>query len=473
MSDAKRQHQGPRTLDRWIDRLLKVPNTIECPVMQILGRDFEPPLFTGSGYIHISSRTRMEFVMHATPRDGGEAFKRLVQAQKNPYSTLEQFRVLATDYNGTEWSGGWTTLHLGEAFANIWHLSGPIYSLSTDVSGHGVASQSGIEVVYDRKLSLPTPMNMVTSVRRGDDEVLWSRGPGTKTIEIAGTEIEFFHAPKADVVWATANTSPLFCHPYAENWVSEPLCLLLGQLVFPRLVARNLGNKKAIIWLRRSPPYSANTVVASILGEAPYAAHDRFWDVYHDILTMVIHARDQSGMPNFEAHPLTRYYHEIAQASGGSHWVLCMTLASVVEGVAKLLFPESERKSDYSRADIEGLERHIKAWKGDSNLRSRILGSLALTKSKGIVQSLNNLLKEGIIDTIHVETWQSVRNQVMHGELVSPWLDEELEQRLHRLIELTHRLSTRYVRTCVSLAEEKAAGSAIAPDPGAPAPGTG
>lgn len=468
MSDSKRQHQAVRTLDSWIDYLLKVPNSIECPVMQILCRDFEPPLFTGSGYIHIRSRTRMDFVMHATPRDGGDAFKRMVQAQRNPYSVRDQFRVLATEYSGTEWNGGWTTLQLGHTSANVWRLSGPINSLMTGVSGRNVASESSVEVVYDTKLRLPTPMNMVTSVRRGSDEVLWSRGPGTKTIDAAGTAIEFFHAPEGDVVWATANTSSLFSHPYAENWISEPLCLLLGQLVFPRLVARNFGNGEAGISLRSSPPHNANTLTASILGEDPYAAHARFWDQYRDILTMVVHARDESGNLNFEAHPLTRYYHEIAQASTGSHWVLCMTLASVAEGVAKLLFPEAERKSDYKLADLQDLKRYINAWKGDVNLRGRIIGSLKQAESKGIVQSLNVLRKEGTIDSVHVETWRSVRNQVMHGHLVSPWIDQELEQRLRRLIELVHRLSAAYVCKCVSLVEEESARSGNASDPTGP-----
>lgn len=166
---------------------------------------------------------------------------------------------------------------------------------------------------------------------------------------------------------------------------------------------------------------------------------------------MVVHARNESGHPNFEAHPLTRYYHEIAQASTGSHWALCLTLASMVEGVAKMLFPDGDRQSDYEPNDIQDLERHIKTWKGDADLRGRILGSLALTKTKGIVQSLKALIGNGAIKAAHIDTWQSVRNQVMHGHLVSPWIDQELDQRLSLLIELAHRLSRAYVHKCISL----------------------
>ena len=167
MSGETQDDQTIRTLDRWTDRLLRIPNTIECPVMQILGRDFEPPLFTGSGHIQIDSRTQMHFVTHATPRAGEEAFKRFVQARNAPYNVLDQFRVLATEYNGTEWNGGWTTLHVGQPNENAWRLSGALNALSTGVSGPWVARESSIEVVFDAKLRLPTPMNMVICYLRG------------------------------------------------------------------------------------------------------------------------------------------------------------------------------------------------------------------------------------------------------------------------------------------------------------------
>lgn len=444
MTEDALPHQNARTLARWT-RLLKVPHTIECPSMQILGRDFEEPLFTGSGQIHIRSRTQMEFTMNATPRDGGEAFKRLVRAQNNPYNIHDQFRLLATQYDGTEWNAGWTTLRMGETLGDTWRLSGPVGSLMTDVSGSFVAPASSIEVVYDSKLRMPLPLNMSTSIRRGDREVLQKSEQGGKTIEVAGTRIDFFVDPELDATWAVAATSADFPHPHAENWVSEPFCLLLGQLVFPRLVARNFGDRAAAVWLRPSPLIKMDTIAASILQEDPLGAHNRFWEVYHQILTMIARARDVDGGRNFEAHPLTNYYHEAIQATRGSNWVWCLTLASIVEGVAKLLTPEAERKSDYAPEDIESLKRHIETWKGDKNLQNRILNSVTLAESKGIVQILKKLKDEGTIDSSHINAWQTVRNQVMHGELVSPGSGQKLEERMRLLTELMHRLSMKYI----------------------------
>src|SRR5690606_22044766 len=121
-----------------------------------------------------------------------------------------------------------------------------------------------------------------------------------------------------------------FPHPHLENWLSEPLNLLLGEIVSPSLHARNFGDGRAFIRFSPSSWGPATTLTANILREDPLGADERFWNLYRDILTVVATAQDSKGHRNFEAHPLTRYYWEIVQARRGSNWVLCMTLASTV-----------------------------------------------------------------------------------------------------------------------------------------------
>src|SRR5690606_10529854 len=115
--------------------------TIECPRIELLGQDHEPPVFIGPGHIRVNSDTSMHFVMHGIPSDGSEAFKRIVQAKRNPYDIRHQFRMNAAGYDGTEWSGGWTTLTLGEEANNVWRLSGTINRLHTGANGFGVAEK--------------------------------------------------------------------------------------------------------------------------------------------------------------------------------------------------------------------------------------------------------------------------------------------------------------------------------------------
>lgn len=435
-----------RTLSRWVDRLLKGPITIECPHIEILGRDHELPVFTGPGHIKIGADTKISFFMHGTPRDRSDAFRRIVEAQENPYETLHQFRVNAIGYDGTEWSGGWTTLTLGEEWGNVWRLCGPIHRLHTDVAGFGVSDRSSVELVYDRPLRLPIPMNMVKTVYRGDKEVLSSRSSGTKTVKVIDTSIEFHCSADQEHVWAVADTSPTFPHLHLENWISEPLNLLLGEVVYPRLRARNFGNGKALIVLSSSSGSAASSLTANILREDPLGAGDRFWTLYRDILTVVAMAKDPSGHSNFEAHPLTQFYWEIIQATKGTNWVLCMTLASVVEGIAKMMFSEAERKSDWPEADIDSLKQAVMNWKGNDDLRSVVINYVGGFKMKGVAKTLKSLVNDGTITTEQIFAWEKIRHTAMHGGMVVPWSDEEQDGRIFSLIELTHRLSTAFIK---------------------------
>lgn len=434
-----------RTLSRWVDRLLKGPITIECPYIEILGRDHEPPVFTGPGHIKIGADKKIHFFMHGTPRESAEAFRRIVDSSSHPYEILYQFRMNAIDYDGTHWSGGWTTLRLGQERGNVWQLSGPIQSLHTDAEGFGVSEMSDVELVFDRSLRLPMPLNMVKTVFRDDVEVFMSRSAGTKTVAVLDTSIEFFVDPEDELVWAIANTSTDLPHLHLENWISEPLNLLLGEVVYPRLRARNLGNGKALIFLQSSSGWPTNSLTANILREDPLGAHERFWSLYQDIFTVLATARDSHGHRNFEAHPLTQYYWEIIQAANGTNWVLCMTLASVVEGIVKMMFSEAERKSDWPEVDIESMKHVVAKWKGNDNLRSAVINYVGGFKTKGVAKTLESLLGDGSITAEQISAWGKIRNSVMHGEMAIPWSDEEQDRRIVNLIELTHRLSEAYI----------------------------
>jgi hypothetical protein len=187
-----------------------------------------------------------------------------------------------------------------------------------------------------------------------------------------------------------------------------------------------------------------DTLAASILQEDPLGAHGKFWEVYGQILTMITRARAKNPELSLEAHPLTRYYHEVIQAARGSNWAWCLALASAIEGVAKLIVPEADRVADYAPSEIASLRAHIEAWTGDDTLRARLLGSLKYAETKGTEQALKGFQDHGVTQK-HLEAWKAVRNKVMHGELVVSWSEEKLELRIRLLAELLHRLSLVYI----------------------------
>ncbi len=154
-----------KTLNYWEGRLTAVPSTIECAEMRLMsGDDHEPPIFVGPGHIDIRSSTAIDFTMFATPADGGDAARRLVRARENPYEVFDQFRLFATDYQGTEWACGWTQPELKGMPKVGWPLTGRLNSLETRASGPWVSTDSGVELVFDRIPQDGQAMLTVTSV---------------------------------------------------------------------------------------------------------------------------------------------------------------------------------------------------------------------------------------------------------------------------------------------------------------------
>lgn len=409
--------------------------------MKMIGGDFEQPIFTGSGRIVIKSSTEIEYRMYATPSDGAVAFKRLVQQQNDPYDAASHFRLFATDIQGTEWACGWTSPQLGEAKTGVWELWGELRSLVTGVSGPWVSKESSVELIFQPEVRVPVDKALVTVTTLDDVEIEYSRRLAKQSVQVLDSEIEFFRTNHGSALWVTAKSSNVLSHPYAENWLSEPLRILLGQLIFPRLVARNFGDGKAQVWLRPSPRRFTDSAIASLVGGNPFETEPNFWIQYAKLLEFVANARDEGGNPNFEPHLITRLYEEIIQATQGSRWVLCLTLASVAEGLAKLLMGPTPLKADFAEKDITALREHTQAWVGDEGLKQRILDEIARAETRTVAKFLGDLRQRGILTAANFSAWKKLRNSVMHGNLVSPYSTKEEDQRILDLADIVHRLT--------------------------------
>lgn len=448
-----------KTLAHWRNRLTAIPCTIECPEVKLFGgHDHQPPIFVGPGRIDILTSTSIEFTMHATPTDTGDAIRRLRSSQENPYETFEQFRLRATDYEGTKWNGGWTSPELKGLPRVVWPLTGHLQSLLTSPKDEWVSKESGVELVFDPPLRLPMDEALVTVATVGGEEVQRKHGAGQQVVPVLGSEIRFFHEPGDDALWVTAKTTKELPHPCAENWLSEPLRVLLGQLVFPRLVARNFGDGSAQVWLRPSPPHLSGTGLASFLGADPRAAREEFWDLYAHYLSLVAGWRDDDGHQLFEANPVTRYYEEIIQATQGSRWVLCFTLASTAEGLARMLLRPDEERSDFQQSDLDELLSHISAWDGNKDLRERIAAEVRRAGQRTIGRYLRDLVQTGVVEHESERAWAGIRHSVAHGNLVIPWATQESDKKLEALAGLVHSLTRELLRRRVEIVEESNAG---------------
>lgn len=436
-----------RTLSSWELRLTAVPNTIECSEMRLLGfADHEPPAFAGPGRINIRSMTSIDFAMFGSATDESDAFRRLVQAGKNPYAVHDQFRLFAIDFDGHEWACGMPTVNPVSSQGGRWLLTGELSFMATHVSGDWVSKEAGVELVFVPKLDLQMEQPMVSITTIAGEEVQTSRESGRQKLQVLGSEITFSYWPESDALYVTASASEELRHPYMDGWLSEPLRILAGQPIYPRLVARNMGDGTAQVWLRSSPSRLKRAGLASFLGKDPAIAGPKFWQAYASLLTLIARARDSNGHQDLEAHRLTRYYDEIIEATQGSRWVLCLTLASSAEGIAREIMRPEERKSDFASKDICALKKVVAAWDGDRGLRERIVSDISKAGQRGIGRFLRDLVERSVVTAEQERAWSAVRNQVMHGNLVSPWGSEDEDQRLMNLAGLVHRLTEELIR---------------------------
>jgi hypothetical protein len=307
-----------------------------------------------------------------------------------------------------------------------------------------------VELIFAPKLDLQMEQSMVSITTIGDEEIQRSHEAGRHTLQLLGSEITFSYWPDSDALHVTASASEGLHHPYMDGWLSEPIRVLTGQPIYPRLVARNMGDGTAQVWLRPSPSRLKHAGLASLLGKDPSISGAKFWQAYASLFILIARAKDRNGHRNFEAHQLTRYYDEIIEATQGSRWVLCLTLASSAEGIARMLMRPEERVSDFDARDIYDLKNAVAAWHGDKGLRERIISDVSKAGLRTIGKFLRDLVERTIVTTEQVRAWSEVRNQVMHGNLVSPWGSEDADQRLLNLAGLVHGLTDELLRRAVS-----------------------
>jgi hypothetical protein len=431
--------RDPRTLDHWRHQFTGTSRTIECRDMRLLGRDEEGDIFTGPGRIVIDERG-IRFFLYGKAADGPSAFRKYLAAGANPYDELEQFRLFATDYRGTAWTGGYTTVDFFADHNRDWPLTGELQGLSTHVSDFWVAKTAGVEMLLTPPVDLPLEEAMVTNTRIGDDHVFWSRGSGRQRLDALGSTITFELDPSEKALWITATASHKLPPTQAELWLAEPLRIMLGALIYPRLIARNFGNGTSSVTFLPAPtkrrPSPFGLMQPFVADSYPGRAAD-FWRLYIDILSMIARTDNQ----NLQYHQVTRLYEELIQTQKSSRWVMSMTLASTIEALAKSVMTETDRRSEYSDKDIAAMEKYFREWKGSKALLGHMLNNLGRAGERSILGFMKRLAREGVLDKDDVSIWRELRNAVMHGELTVPWSTEEGDRHMRQLIALTHALT--------------------------------
>jgi hypothetical protein len=249
----------------------------------------------------------------------------------------------------------------------------------------------------------------------------------------------------------TAESSASLSAPFAEGWLVEPLRILFGQLIYPRLVARNFGNGRAAVWIRQSPPILESARWASLIeGEKRIKNDEEFWQLYLDLLEMIAGARDEKGDPNFEQNKITRIYEEIVLASRGSRWIWALSFASSIEAITRMIMPRDGRPAKAELDAIDVIDGYIDLYRTANNSEDRIkaiaLNAVRRARIVSTIQALRGLHTQGVISKAQLSAWDDVRNSVAHGSLLSPYSDEVEDGKILELSSLMRTLTRELIK---------------------------
>jgi hypothetical protein len=286
-------------------------------------------------------------------------------------------------------------------------------------------------------------------------------------LSVLGTEVTFTLDDEADLLMIHAPGTSQLPVTLTENWLGEPLRVLFGQLIYPRFVARGTGTY-VMNWIRPSPSWSRHADACALWqGDRALIDRDGFWDSFARLLAYIGRARD------FEANTITDFYVEVIQASKGSRWIWALTYASAAEGLVNLIFPRGSRRTDIAAFEIANLEtevdkfkKYIDLWTGDTRLKNPAKAAASHIIETSVAIGLRQLRDDGWVSADQYKAWSTLRNDVMHGRLVSPYSSAEDDKRLLDLSGLLHALTRRIIASV-----DPATGTTSVPPP--PAGGGG
>jgi hypothetical protein len=393
--------------------------------------------------VRIISPSEFTFSLRGTPADVTYAYEEIRRQQDNPYDNLARFRLVGTDSEGLDWSLGWTIprIDIGDT---SWTFDGDLDGLSPNDKSGAISRDSTTEVIFLLARNHPIARTLHKFLLK---HPLQGMVRYEHVMNVLDSTIQFVYDPASNTLSVTAAHSSDLPPTYTENWLGEPLRILFGQLVFPRLVARNLGDGSAIISIRKSPSvvYKANWA-ALWSAESRSADEDAFWTTYAQLLALISKARDKKGQRNFEAHKITRLYEEVILAVHGSRWVWALTFASSVEGLARMLIPTDAKPTTAESEAIATLVTHIDAGPGDPRLKKIAINAIHRTAEITTIRLLRDLKATGVVMDDQLKAWEEIRNSVMHGSLVSPYSSESEDAKLLALAAMLHSLTREILR---------------------------
>ncbi|WP_248465821.1 hypothetical protein [Pectobacterium versatile] len=422
-----------KTLKEW-KYLLQWPNTISCSEMTLVGRDNDVPFAIGKGSFEIIDPHRFKYKLIGSFPNELSSLSRLQEALFNPYDELARFRLIFTDESGRKFNAGWTIPDITQMNSDEWMCQGESDGLSIAISHENIIEHNSTELIY------LFPKNSLAYA------FFSKHCTSSHHIEILGSKIDFEFESSSGLLSVMATTSLELPLTYTENWLGEPLRIMMGDLIYPMLVARNFPDGKSSVFFRR---------MSSLLNLSPWIAlwrseniledNEKFWEMFKKLLNYIATTPDKYGQRYFESNKLTRHYEELIQAGMGSRWVWALTLASTVEALVLEFYPRGMKDNSADIHAINSLSNHIKNWSGNNDLKSAAISAVKRKEQIPVSKALSIMRGKGEVFHEGVEAWNSIRNTVMHGSLISTYSDKEEDEKIINLANLVHCLTKKLI----------------------------
>ncbi len=416
----------------WL-RLMQRPLTIDVPEMVMSGIHPNEDLATGSGVFELVDGEDIKYRMTGMPSDIGRLLRRLRQIDKDIYDEGNFFRVVGSTIDGVDLTGAGTAPSTDTLPDGRWTFEGEAEG-GLWVNGESFGDET------------PNTTEIAIHVQPGTplDECLHRFGGMHRVVDVLGEEVLFQYSRDHEVLRVTVGASGRFPFPWAENWLAEPLRIMFGQLIYPRITARNHSDGSAHVSLRQNPEFLKTTAWIALWSGG--GDETRFWALYADLLAHVVESHVATGNETMDGAKLTRLYEEVVLATRGSRWVWAMVIASSVENLLGELMPADRTNTAVDHAAIEAMSGHIRAWNGDRGLIGTAINALERRRQLTARNILATLKKSGVITKDEFDAWEGLRHSSMHGNPVSRYGSHEADGEMLSLGSLLRKVTLEVIR---------------------------
>jgi hypothetical protein len=242
------------------------------------------------------------------------------------------------------------------------------------------------------------------------------------------------HSFKNSDYW-TISFEIQFYKPFIETRILESLQFICGQHL--ELLGRDVFHNKSrerVLFPRNRNFSSSKFFPPLLLSNYPISYYDKSWKLFVAFLTYILpHEKETFSPLGTEingAIGIGEFFYETS----------ILVLSIRIEGILNVLYPSLGKPNKNQRNKIDTLKKYIENYH-DESLKARLLGSINSMYSSRAKDKLLKLLKYGVINKAHFDSWSELRNKGAHAsrEKDHNW-QIHLRKQHSLLIELYYRI---------------------------------